>query len=91
MKPTELKIQIRNGMFGKRETLGEAMNYVDQMASACDDPAVVYTALMVVLNTICHVLEDEPTGGYVMGKNTIARIEEEITKDVNSQQKWLLP
>lgn len=50
----ELAKKIRCNLFGKRETLDEAMEYA--MATMQDNPAAI-TGMMVVLNTIADKIE----------------------------------
>lgn len=58
MTKEELVKAISNGMFADRETLGEAWEYVDQIARASEDPMAVWTAVMVVTNTIAKELKN---------------------------------
>lgn len=61
MTKEELVKAISNGMFADRETLGEAFEYVEQIAKASDNSLAVWTAVMVVANTIAKevkALED---------------------------------
>ena len=52
MTKEELAKAISNGMFADRDTLGEAFEYVAQIAKASDNPMAVWTAVMVVANTV---------------------------------------
>ncbi len=44
-------------MFADRATFDLAMEYVDQIARGSDNPAAVWTAVMVVVNTIANEIE----------------------------------
>ena len=58
MTKEELVKAISNGMFADRETLAEAWEYVDQIARASENPMAVWTAVMVVTNTIAKELKN---------------------------------
>ena len=50
----ELAKKIRNGLFGKRETLDEALEYA--LSTMQGNPAAI-TGMMVVLNTLADKIE----------------------------------
>ena len=52
MTKEDLAKVISNGMFADRDTLKEAWDYVGEIAKASDNPMAVWTAVMVVTNTI---------------------------------------
>ena len=54
MTKEELVKAISNGLFADRATLTEAWEYVDQIARASDNPMAVWTAVMVMANTIAN-------------------------------------
>jgi hypothetical protein len=53
----ELAGEIRNRFFGERDTLAQALEYMQMVADASDNPAAVYTAVQVVLNTVANCIE----------------------------------
>ena len=57
MTKNQLAAQLRSGLFGSRETLEEAYEYASVIAQASDNPAAVFTALHVMMNTIAKQLE----------------------------------
>ena len=60
MTNKELAIKLRNGLFAERDTLDEAWNYVELIAHGSNNPAAVYTAVQVMLNTISsQILKNE--------------------------------
>jgi len=48
---------IKHGMFAKRDSYDEAMEYAYTIAQASDCPAHVMTAVQVVVNTIVADME----------------------------------
>jgi hypothetical protein len=58
MTNKELASALRNNMFAQRETLDEAFEYVDVIAKASNNPAAVWTAVQVVINTIAKTIEE---------------------------------
>ena len=54
MTKDELMKSISNGMFADRDNLKDAFEYVADLAKATDNPAAVWTAVMVVTNTIAN-------------------------------------
>lgn len=50
----KLANSITNEMFADRETLKEAFEYVADVAKGSDSPIAVWTAVMVVCNTIAN-------------------------------------
>lgn len=61
MTKVELAKAISNGMFADRETLGEAFDYVAQIARASDNPMAVWTAAMVLANTVAKEIKNLQT------------------------------
>lgn len=57
MNIQELAKGIRNGMFADRETLGEAYEYVLELAKNSRDGAAILTAVHVMLNTLANQME----------------------------------
>jgi hypothetical protein len=53
----QLAQRLRCNEFADRETFDLAMEYVDQIARGSDNPAAVWTAVMVVVNTIANEIE----------------------------------
>lgn len=53
----QLAKNMRNSMFADRATFDLAMEYVDQIARGSNNPAAVWTAVMVVVNTIANEIE----------------------------------
>lgn len=53
----ELSNAIRSGLFADRDSLKEAFNYVDEVAKASDNPIAVWTAVMVMCNTIANEMK----------------------------------
>ena len=58
MTKEELIKSISNGMFADRDSLKEAFDYVGDLAKASDNPMAVWTAVMVVTNTIAKELKE---------------------------------
>ncbi len=54
MKIEELAASLRSGAFADRPTLKEAFDYVADVARASDNGMAVWTAVMVVCNTISN-------------------------------------
>lgn len=54
MTKTELARTLTNGMFSDRATLKEAYEYAQWIADSSDNPAAVYTAIHVMMNTIAR-------------------------------------
>jgi len=52
----EYAAQLRNSLFGERDTIVDAYKYVETIADASDNPAAVYTAVHVLMNTISKEL-----------------------------------
>lgn len=48
---------IKHGMFAKRDSFDEAMEYAYSIANASGSPAHVMTAVQVVINTIVSDME----------------------------------
>ena len=60
MTNKELAESIRNNMFASRKTVDEAFEYVNTIAKASENPIAVWTAVMVLTNTISNeILENE--------------------------------
>ena len=57
MTKEQLAAQLRSGIFGSRDTLAEAYEYASVIAQASDNPAAVFTALHVMMNTIAKELD----------------------------------
>lgn len=57
MTPHKLALSIYSPMFGERETLKEAYEYVTKLAQASDEPVTVLTAVHVMMNTIAKHIE----------------------------------
>jgi len=57
MTAHELALSIYSPMFGERETLKEAYEYVTQLAKASDDSVALLTAVHVMMNTIAKQIE----------------------------------
>lgn len=53
----DLVYSIYAPMFAERETLKEAFSYAHELAKGSSDPAAVYTAMHVVVNTIAKEIE----------------------------------
>ena len=49
-------VDTRNSLFGERDTIVEAYEYVETIANASNNPAAVYTAVHVLMNTIAKEL-----------------------------------
>ena len=60
-KNLELVQNMRNTMFADRASLSHAMLYVHEIAEGSDNPAAVWTAVMVVVNTIANEIEANET------------------------------
>jgi hypothetical protein len=58
MTKEELAKTISNGMFADRDTLAEAFEYVDVVAKGSDNAMAVWTAVMVVANTIAKEVKE---------------------------------
>jgi len=58
MTKEDLVKAISNGMFADRETLEEAFEYVDVVAKGSDNAMAVWTAVMVVANTIANKVKE---------------------------------
>ena len=56
MNKHDLAKALRNGMFATRVDIDEAWKYVDLVARGSDNPAAVYTAVQVMLNTIAQAI-----------------------------------
>jgi hypothetical protein len=52
MTNVELAESIRYRLFADRETVQEAFEYAEELAKGSKDPYTVWTAVMVVCNTI---------------------------------------
>ena len=48
--------QVRNSLFAERNDIVDAYKYVEQVANASNNPAAVYTAVHVLMNTIAKEL-----------------------------------
>lgn len=57
MTAHKLAHSIYSPMFGERETLKEAYEYVTKLAQSTDEPIAVLTAVHVMMNTIAKQLE----------------------------------
>lgn len=57
MTPHKLALSIYSPMFGERETLKDAYEYVTRLAAASDEPVAVLTAVHVMMNTIAKQIE----------------------------------
>lgn len=57
MTKGEMIKSIRNRIFGDRESLQEAYNYVLTVAEGSNNKAAVLTAVHVMMNTIANELE----------------------------------
>lgn len=53
----ELSHSIYAPMFAERDNLRDAFKYAHELAKGSSDPASVYTALHVVVNTIAKQIE----------------------------------
>ena len=62
MTPHKLAHSIYSPMFGERETLKEAYEYVTAMAKRSDDGIVILTAVHVMMNTIAKEIEKMEQG-----------------------------
>ena len=56
MNTREYAAQLRNSLFAKRDNIVDAYKYVEAVANASNDPAAVYTAVHVLMNTIAWEL-----------------------------------
>lgn len=56
MNTREYAAQLRNSLFAKRDNIVDAYKYVESVANASNDPAAVYTAVHVLMNTIAWEL-----------------------------------
>lgn len=56
MNTREYAAQLRNSLFGERDTIVDAYKYVETIANASNNPAAVYTAVHVLMNTIAKEL-----------------------------------
>lgn len=54
MTNVEFAKLLKNGMFADRPTVKEAFDYAFDIANASDNPAAVFTAIMVLSNTIAN-------------------------------------
>ena len=57
MTAHKLAHSIYSPMFGERETLQEAYEYVTKLAKASDDSVAILTAVHVMMNTIAKQIE----------------------------------
>jgi hypothetical protein len=57
MTKDDLVKSISNGMFGDRDNLKDAFDYVADMADSSGNPMAVWTAVMVVTNTIANEIK----------------------------------
>ena len=57
MTMEDLSKAISSGMFADRDSLKEAFEYVGELAKASDNPMAVWTAVMVVCNTIANEMK----------------------------------
>ena len=57
MTREQLAESISNGMFADRDNLKDAFDYVADLAKASDNPVAVWTAVMVVTNTIANEIK----------------------------------
>lgn len=57
MTKEDLAKAISNGMFADRASLKEAFEYVGELAKASDNPMAVWTAVMVVCNTVANEMK----------------------------------
>lgn len=57
MTSHQLAHSIYSPMFGERETLKEAYEYVTKLAQSTDEPIAVLTAVHVMMNTIAKQIE----------------------------------
>jgi hypothetical protein len=58
MTVEELRKAITSGLFAYRENLEEAFKYVQEISKANENPMSVWTAVMVVCNTIAKELKN---------------------------------
>jgi hypothetical protein len=58
MTVEELRKAITSGLFADRDNLKDAFEYVQEIAKSNDNPMAVWTAVMVVCNTIAKELKD---------------------------------
>ena len=58
MTKYQLAAQLRNSLFADRATLAEAYEYASTIAQASDNPAAVYTAIHVMMNTIANQVQE---------------------------------
>ena len=58
MTKYQLAAQLRNSLFAERATLAEAYEYASVVAQASDNPAAVFTALHVMMNTIAREVQE---------------------------------
>ena len=52
---------LNSPMFASRETIGEAYDYMAEIAKASDNPMAVFTAVQVLINTISNVILEQTT------------------------------
>ena len=57
MTKEKLMLSIKNGMFADRNSLEEAFKYVGEIAKASENPMAVWTAVMVVCNTVSNEIK----------------------------------
>jgi hypothetical protein len=59
MSKEDLAMCLHNGMFADRGTdLKAAFEYVDMIAKASENPAAVWTAVQVAVNTISNCIRE---------------------------------
>jgi hypothetical protein len=56
MNIEEYRKSLRNGLFADRSTLNEAYDYALMIAKSSESPALVMTAVHVIMNTIAKEL-----------------------------------
>ena len=56
MNTREYAGQLRNSLFATQDNIVDAYKYVEQVANASNDPAAVYTAVHMLMNTIAKEL-----------------------------------
>ena len=57
MDKQTLAVGLYSPLFGQRETMREAFDYVHQVAKGSDNPAAIMTAVHVLINTIAKEIE----------------------------------
>lgn len=78
-KALDLAKELYNPMFGNRDSINEAYEYMQKVAMATDNPAAVITACQVVVNTIAIQMEliaNQLTGEDIQRKTELEQIVE---------------